>query len=96
MIHLAGTQNFPKNQYSLAPDTHTYVKYKKKKKKLEKPLDRSGFQDMWDKVFKNGPSKTCGRQSLKNFTWSIFKYFILGVFLFYVFYYSSLELRRKL
>ena len=21
---------------------------------------------MWDKVFKNGPSKICGRQSLKN------------------------------
>ena len=21
---------------------------------------------MWDKVFKNGPSKTCGRQPLKN------------------------------
>ena len=22
-------------------------------------------------TFKNGPSKTCGRQPLKNFTWSI-------------------------
>ena len=22
--------------------------------------------DKWDKVFKNGPSKTCGRQPLKN------------------------------
>ena len=26
---------------------------------------------IWDKVFKNGPSKICGRQSLKNFTCSI-------------------------
>ena len=30
---------------------------------------------MWVKVFKNGPSKICGRQSLKNFTWSILEYF---------------------
>ena len=41
----------------------------------------------WDKIFKNGPSKICGRQPLKNlisdflkaafhkFTWSILKYF---------------------
>ena len=29
----------------------------------------------WDKVFNNEPSKICGRQSLKNFTWSILKYF---------------------
>ena len=27
------------------------------------------------KVFKNGPSKICGRQPLKNFTWSILEYF---------------------
>ena len=30
---------------------------------------------IWDKVFKNGPIKICGRQLLKNlkkFTWSIF------------------------
>ena len=26
------------------------------------------------KVFKNGTSKICGRQSLKNFTWSILEY----------------------
>ena len=25
----------------------------------------------WDKVFKNGPSKICGRQPLKTFTWPI-------------------------
>ena len=31
---------------------------------------------MHDKVFKNGPSKICGRELLKNFTWSILKYFI--------------------
>ena len=29
---------------------------------------------IWVKVFKNRPSKTCGRQSLKNFTWSILEY----------------------
>ena len=29
---------------------------------------------MLDKVFKNGPSKICGRPPLKNFTWSIFEY----------------------
>ena len=31
--------------------------------------------DIWDKVFKNGPSKICGRQPLKNVTWSILEYF---------------------
>ena len=30
----------------------------------------------WDKVFKNGPSKICGRQPSKNFTWSILEYFV--------------------
>ena len=33
----------------------------------------------WDKVFKNGPSRICGRQFLKNFTWSILEYFVLNV-----------------
>ena len=28
----------------------------------------------WDKVFKNGPSKICGRQSFKNFAWYILEY----------------------
>ena len=32
---------------------------------------RSSYMISWDKVFKNGPSKICGRQPLKNFTWSI-------------------------
>ena len=27
------------------------------------------------KVFKNGPSEICGRQPLRNFTWSILEYF---------------------
>ena len=27
------------------------------------------FHYKWDKVFKNGPSKTCGRQPLKNLIW---------------------------
>ena len=30
---------------------------------------------IWDKVFKNGTSKICGRQPLKNFTSSILQYF---------------------
>ena len=31
---------------------------------------------MWGKVFKNGASQICGRQPLKNYTWSIFEYFV--------------------
>ena len=31
---------------------------------------------IWEKIFKNGPSKICGRQSLKNFTLSILEYFV--------------------
>ena len=31
---------------------------------------------IWDKVFKNGPSRIYGRHSLKNFTWSILEYFV--------------------
>ena len=30
----------------------------------------------YGKVFKNGPSKICGRQPSKNFTWSILEYFV--------------------
>ena len=33
----------------------------------------------WEKVFKNGPSKICGRQPLKNFAWSILEYFVPDV-----------------
>ena len=33
-------------------------------------------RDMWDKVFKSGPSKICGRQPLKTFTWSTLEYFV--------------------
>ena len=39
----------------------------------------------WDKVFKNEPSKICGRQSLKNFTWSVLEYFVTNDTLVYVF-----------
>ena len=31
---------------------------------------------IWDKVFKNRPSKMCGRQPLKNLTWFILEYFV--------------------
>ena len=30
--------------------------------------------DKWVKVFKNEPSKICGRQPLRNFTWFILEY----------------------
>ena len=32
--------------------------------------------DIWDKVFKNGPRKICGRQPLRKFTWSMLEYFV--------------------
>ena len=31
---------------------------------------------MWDKVYKNGPSKIYGIQPLKEFTFSILEYFV--------------------
>ena len=31
---------------------------------------------IWDKVFKNRPSKICGRQPLKNFNLTIPEYFV--------------------
>ena len=39
------------------------------------------MRHIWDKVFKNGPSKICGKQpferlSYTNFTWSILEYFV--------------------
>ena len=33
----------------------------------------------WDKSFKNGPSKICGKKYLKNFTWSILEYFLCPI-----------------
>ena len=33
----------------------------------------------WDTLFKNRPSKICGGQPLKNFTWSILEYFAPNV-----------------
>ena len=35
------------------------------------------------KVFKNGPCKICGNQSLKNFTWTILKYGDSSIYLFF-------------
>ena len=32
------------------------------------------FSFIWDQVFKSGPSKICGRQALKNLTWSTLEY----------------------
>ena len=36
---------------------------------------------IWDKVFKNGPSKMCGRQPLKNLKSYGFPQILLGPFL---------------
>ena len=30
---------------------------------------------IWDTLFKSGPSKSCGKQPLKNYTWSTPEYF---------------------
>ena len=43
------------------------------KKGLKKRIDNFHLY-LRDKVFKNGPSKICGRQPLKNFTWFILEY----------------------
>lgn len=32
-------------------------------------------KDIWDKVFTDGPTRICGAQPLKNFTWSILECF---------------------
>ena len=37
---------------------------------------RALAESIRDKVFKNGPTKICRRQPLKNFTWSILEYFV--------------------
>ena len=54
----------------------------------------------WDKVFKKGPSKICGRQPLKNFAWSIVEYFVpsvkySGFITFDTFYYALLVTLQK-
>ena len=37
------------------------------------------FNIKWDKVSRIEPSKICGRQPLKKFTWSILEYFVPNV-----------------
>ena len=32
------------------------------------------FKVIWVKVFRDGPSKICGRQPLKKFTWAVLEY----------------------
>ena len=48
------------------------------------PLEDDSFSNQYSrvKVFENGPSKICGRQRLKNFTWSILEYFVPNIILF--------------
>ena len=43
--------------------------------------------DMWVKVFKNGPSKICGRQPLKNFTWSNLTHLQHDIYELWIYYY---------
>ena len=54
------------------------------KNKINRDLDKQvklcqGREEItkhkWDKVFKNAPSKLCGRQPLENSTWSTLEYF---------------------
>ena len=42
-------------------------------------LSRNSLRNVWGKVFKNGPSKICGKQPLKNFEgiWSAVPYRLL-------------------
>ena len=55
-----------------APQIKSATKWKAD---LKKPLAKSmkfkrvKTTDKWKKVFKNGPSETCGRQSSKNLKW---------------------------
>ena len=42
-------------------------------KALNQPL-QVGYEVIWGKVFKSGPSKICGRQALKIFTCSTLEY----------------------
>ena len=39
-------------------------------------ITSDSFAIIWNKLFNNGPGKICGRQPLKNFTWSIPEYFV--------------------
>ena len=40
------------------------------------------FENIWDKIFKNGPSKICGRQPItSDFLKAVFHKFLLGPFL---------------
>ena len=65
--------------------THGQIKrnkYKKHQISLHKFVRRLWYKIIWEtywtciwvKVFQNGPSQICGRQPLKNFTWSFFEH----------------------
>ena len=43
---------------------------------MEQSIQKWTKQNLWNAAFKNGPSKICGRQPLKNFTWFIYEYFV--------------------
>ena len=52
------------------------VAYKKKRVKRKRNSASAKYIYMWEREFKNEPGKICGRQPLKNFTWSILQYFV--------------------
>ena len=46
-----------------------FCRLKETAQRLIKQNDKNQVSNIWDKVFKNGSSKICGRQSLKNLKW---------------------------
>ena len=57
--------------------SHTSKNLIKFNSSLEKIWSQSkliNFKNIWVKLLKNGPSKVCGRQTLKKFTWSVLEY----------------------
>ena len=73
VIHVTG--DWQCVQYKLVLFLIRWVRviYKNKHSPLNQSLIK---QVIWDKVFKNGQSKICGRQPLKNFTYIILEYFL--------------------
>ena len=62
--------------YPSSLESSTATKSNPSKKKSE-PMNNQVFNtSVRDKVFKSGPSKICGRQPLKAFTWSILEYIV--------------------
>ena len=64
---VGGPAKIRKSYYFLSEiDLCVERKLKKKKKNSRTISGKHKLKLLWDKVFKNGPSKICGRQPLKN------------------------------